>query len=329
VSNTRVALKKLRVGRKEYFSNLALFPLLSNKTVDAEYLTLDAALAAGQIHIAEVSADGDSASLKIMNRSSLPVLIVDGEELPGPKQDRVAIVTVLVPPQQKIIIPVCCVESGRWTSERWADDLFTRAPTSLTHFAAGRRRRNADVSAALRGNGTRTISQWKVWDDINKKSQRMAVNSPTRSMADIFAWHANHLKHYVNAFSCNPMQVGVVFAINEHIEGVELFDSPVTLASLYPKLIRSYAIDAIENAGKQKPLASRRDARRFLRSVMQVHEDRYEAIGLGEEIRVSGEEIVGGGLLLDNRLLHLAAFANPTPSAAEITTFNPPSLAYP
>ena len=279
MSSIRVALQELRVGRKEYFNNLALFPLLSNKTVDAEYLTLDAAVAAKQVRIAKVSADGDVDALKIINRSPLPVLIVDGEELLGSKQGQVANSTVLVPPLQTIILPVCCV---------------------------------------------------------NQKSQRMAVSSPTSSISDIVAEHAFRLKRYVNSFFCNPMQVGVVFAINERIEGVELFDSSVTLASLYSKLIRSYAIDALENDskrkqndGKQRQLASKRDARRFLQSAMQAHEECYEVIGLGEEIRVTGKAVVGGGLLLDDRLLHLAAFANHIPSTAETIHFDLPRLAYP
>jgi len=328
LSITRVTLKKLRVGRKEYFGNLALFPLLSDKTVDAEYLTLDGALATGQIRIAEVSADGDNSSLKIMNRSSLPVLIVDGEELLGLKQNRVANITVLIPPQETIVLPVCCVEPNRWATERWADDSFAQNPISLTQFAAGRRHRNAEVTATLRSNGTHIVNQWKVWDKINQKSQRMAVSSQSGSMADLFACQESRLEGYVSAFSCNPMQVGVVFAINERIEGVELFDSPVTLASIYEKLIRSYAIDALENASKQKPLASRRDARFFLRRVMQVHEECYEAIGLGKEIRITGEKIVGGGLLLNNRLMHLAAFANPIANPEETSTFRPLRLAY-
>ena len=45
-----------------------------------------------------------------------------------------------------------------------------------------------------------------------------------------------------------PGQVGAVFAIRGQIAGLDVFDSPRTWASLMPKLVRSYGLDALEAA---------------------------------------------------------------------------------
>ena len=39
-----------------------------------------------------------------------------------------------------------------------------------------------------------------------------------------------------------------MFAIDGQVEGVDLFDRADTLAQMLPKLVRSYAIDALESA---------------------------------------------------------------------------------
>lgn len=48
-------LKQLKIGHKQVYKNLALYPLLSSYTIKADYLTLDEALAAGVVEVMEVS----------------------------------------------------------------------------------------------------------------------------------------------------------------------------------------------------------------------------------------------------------------------------------
>jgi hypothetical protein len=50
------------------------------------------------------------------------VLILDGEELVGAKQNRIVNTTILVAAGAEIVIPVSCVEQGRWT---YKSDAFS------------------------------------------------------------------------------------------------------------------------------------------------------------------------------------------------------------
>ncbi len=317
------ALRSLTLGNESHFRNLTIFPLLSHTAASPDYLTLDAALAHGGARIQEISSEGEVEALRFINPSPLPVLICDGQELVGARQDRMINVTVLAPAAAALTLPVCCVESGRWSPQR-----KTLHSADRTQFAGGRRTRNAAVSASLRSTGTRMVDQYAVWADINAKSARMNVDSPTSAMADIFIRHTDQLDEFVAALEPLPMQVGAVFAIGKRIEGLELFDSPETLAAMLPKLVRSYAIDALEGATGDRSHASRTQANAFLRKTWTAHEEHYPGIGLGEELRVAGRDVVGGGLVLEEKLLHLAAFAQPerTGDDTNITHINLPRL---
>ena len=57
---------------------------------------------------------GQVSALKIVVKGDRPVLLLDGEELLGAKQNRVVNLTILAPAQRTTVIPVSCVESGRW-----------------------------------------------------------------------------------------------------------------------------------------------------------------------------------------------------------------------
>ena len=53
----------------------------------------------------------------MVNRGPKPTLIIDGEELVGAKQNRVVNLTILVAAESELIIPVSCVEAGRWRAK--------------------------------------------------------------------------------------------------------------------------------------------------------------------------------------------------------------------
>jgi hypothetical protein len=89
-------MEQAKIGRKQSSKNLAIFPLLSNDRLDLEYLLLDEALAEGMIEVAEVSEGWSVPELKVFNKSPLMILILDGEELVGAKQNRIINTTILI-----------------------------------------------------------------------------------------------------------------------------------------------------------------------------------------------------------------------------------------
>jgi hypothetical protein len=89
-------LEQAKVGRKQVYKNMAVFPLLSDYSLSLEYLLLSEALGAGLIEVTEVDNHGAVPNLKVRNKSEQMVLILDGEELVGAKQNRIVNTTILI-----------------------------------------------------------------------------------------------------------------------------------------------------------------------------------------------------------------------------------------
>ncbi|MBW1859720.1 MAG: hypothetical protein JRI70_06485, partial [Deltaproteobacteria bacterium] len=106
----REYLKQAKIGRKQAHKNLAIFPILSSYAAAVDYMLLDQALTEELIRIVEVDESGSVPELKVVNRSPKKVLILDGEELVGAKQNRIVNITILIQGKSTTVIPVSCVE---------------------------------------------------------------------------------------------------------------------------------------------------------------------------------------------------------------------------
>lgn len=140
------------------------------------------ALAGGCAGITEASELGSVPELRFVNDCDVPVLLLDGEELVGAKQNRILNLSVLAPVGKSIVIPVSCVEAGCWRSQS-----AEFASASRAHFAAGRARKTAQVSESLRRSGRRVSDQVAVWSDISDKVFRMDALSKTGA-ASFWIW---------------------------------------------------------------------------------------------------------------------------------------------
>ena len=299
------ALHNIALGETQTFANLTVTPLLTATARQADYLTLAEAQALGLAVVTEVSESGSVPTLLLDNTAEQAVFLLDGEELTGAKQNRILNLSILVPAMTRLEIPVSCVEQGRWSHR-------TRefASAERTFFSKGRARKAARVSENLRDRGDRDSNQMEVWSDIGDKMSNMAVNSATSAISDAYEHFSESVDEYVGGFHCADNQVGACFAINGKIRGIELFDASATCGKLMPKLIRSYALDAIEE--RQSGAAATADdtsLQTFLKAVADAPADSFAALGEGEDLRVRSGTIAGGALAARNRVIHLCAFS--------------------
>ncbi len=304
-------LDRLAVKKPGCYTALSVFPLLSAAHDTPCYATLVDALQQGWVQVTEVSAAGSVPELQLDNKGDKPILLVDGEELSGGKQNRIINLTLLVPAHASITIPVSCVESGRWHRE---STHFKE--TGRAYYARGRAAKAASVSASMQHHGSRHSDQGEIWDDISDKMERMRSTSGTGAMAAVYEQYEDNLRWYIQAFDVQEQQVGAVFALSGDIAGLEVFDSAVTFAQFFPKLIRSYALDAIESNADTVVPPAEKDAVRFLTQVGRAKAARYPALGLGTDIRFSSRTLVGGALEHEQSIVHLVAFARQRASAS-------------
>ncbi len=299
-------ISRIKIGTPATFHNLTLFPLTDGKGTAADYLTLDEALARKSAHVTEVSEGGSVPELQFINEAGQPVFLLDGEELVGAKQNRVLNLSILVPAGKTLIIPVSCVERGRWHHRSREFSSAARA-----YYAGGRATKMSQVSFSMKSRGERHSDQGAVWSELDDKFCRLAASSPTSAMSDIYEQHTAKLEDYASSFTPAEGQVGMMLAIDGRIVGFDLFDCAETLRKLFPKLIRSYALDALDASLAKETEAkapSGDDAREFLNVVAQAKLETFPAIGDGEDLRLSARHLTGAALAKQDRVVHLSAF---------------------
>ena len=295
-------LKTIEIGSSSTFENLTMYPLLGSSEQKLSYITLDEALAAKTASVTEVSESGNVPDLLFHNDGDIPVLLLDGEELIGAKQNRVLNLTILAPANATIKIPVSCVEAGRWSRR---SPEFQSSGSSM--YARGRAAKSGQVSRSMRSGHSRS-DQGEVWRDISEKAARMAVTSETQAMSDIYESRRQKLGEYLTEFETVEHQVGVMFEINGAIAGLDLFDKETTLSKVLQKLVRSYALDAMEFSTDQNKDPSARRAAHFVGLIAQAGVEQFSAAGLGEDLRFGGRVLSGGALKVDGEIVHLYAF---------------------
>jgi hypothetical protein len=300
----RDRLNRLKAGPATTFENLTLIPLIDELAGAApDYATLDEAIRDGWVRVTEVDEGGSVPQLKFANSGDRSVLMMDGEELVGAKQNRILNLTILAPAGQTLIIPVSCVEHGRW-----ARTTATLASAGHALYAELRARKSQQVTMARAvGAGPRT-DQRAVWDHIAEKCSSLGSHSPTGAMEEMFRDRGAQLDDYVRAFRALDDQAGAIFAINGQLIGLDLFEHPSILAQMLEKLVRSYALDAIDRLGIAYQEIPAQEVRRFMTEVAEAGTQSYPSVGMGQDVRIESEGVTGGALVLKDRVVHLSAF---------------------
>src|SRR5205814_4699509 len=112
----------VRVGAPVAHEKLTVFPLFLEAPVAPNYRLSEEALADGSALVEEVTEGGSVPHLAVNNTGDTLVLFVEGQELRGAKQNRVLNSSVLIASKTKTVLPVSCVEQGRW---RYVSKSFT------------------------------------------------------------------------------------------------------------------------------------------------------------------------------------------------------------
>jgi hypothetical protein len=307
----------LTMGTKQSYRNMAVFPLVCDRKSSAEYLLLDEALEENLIAITEVDESGTVPELTVENRSEKNLLILDGEELVGAKQNRIVNVTILIAAHATLTIPVSCVEQGRWSyqSRRFTSKERVMPPRM-------RMKKSAAVYNSLLNDGSFAGNQSETWDMIDEKLSSHGVDSHTASMGDIYEHEENVIDDYIKHFSVQDNQVGLVVMINNQVVGSDCFARHDTLQKTFPKLVKSYVLDAIDaDAKKKKYMSSSQKGALFLSDVSNCLVKERPSISLGNDIRLVSQKVIGSAFSMDDEIVHLTAFARDEKDTRKRTGF--------
>jgi hypothetical protein len=345
---TKNYLLGMELGACQSFENMSVFPLRFSGNGGPEYITLKEALERGVFVVTEVSAGGSVPELMVENKGDVAVLLLDGEELAGAKQNRVLNTTILVGPKSATKIPVSCTEHGRWS---YVSEVFFESGNVMAPALRELNMRGVNVS--LRIGRQFHGDQGGVWDGIDRMSVAADVESMTGAMRDVFEAKRAVLEDYLKSFKLEDGQKGVLVFIGGEVAGLDFVSREQAFAVLHAKLVKSYAIEAMlvgerakaVTAAKGEKKGERKEkkegvkegkkegeqqggsgkslkrgvmggeqrldeakAREFMGRAAECSETRYESVGLGSSRRYEGRGVIGSALAVDDRVIHMAFF---------------------
>jgi hypothetical protein len=291
---------QLALDHPQLAGPLALFPVFSDAPAAPDYLP--GPRAADVLRVTERDNGAAVPELLVGNVGKVPVLLVEGETLVGAKQNRTLNVSVLVAANAKTVVPVSCLEAGRWGKPKRATRSPRHAPSAL------RSAKTASVvrAAANRGAGeSRRSDQAEVWARVDGYAARFKVDSQTAALEDVHESIAPDVTRLVRDLRPAPEQRGVIVAIGSEVRSLDLFDKPDTLAAYWDGLVRGYAMDAL---GARRATATLADVKAFTAGLSEGRVTEAPGVGLGTELHVDSSRIVGTGLRWEGAICHFAAF---------------------
>lgn len=272
-----------------------------------EFISSATAISQKHIEITEVSAGGSVNEICVINHSIFFVFLMDGDILSGAKQNRIINTSILLGPQSKTIIPVSCVESGRWnaSSDRFGSTDYT-APLEL------RKSKAEQVSRSLKTYAKYASDQGSIWNTVSKVSEKMEVNSSTSNLSDVFDRRSNSYEKFLNTFKPDNEANGVAFFINKKLVNIEIFNRTNIFSEYFPKMLKGISMDAfgLKTEGKIGKAEAEYKVLELLDQMEITHMDLHKGVGLGNEKRFVTNDVSGFQLDYNSNLIHFTAMRN-------------------
>jgi len=296
---TITAIKEATIGKPKTRLGTTIYPIfMPNKSPKNIKIATDD-LVVSELESASVP------QIQVHNPTDSPLLIPAGKVLSGGRQTRTVNVSILVAPGSTIVIPVSCVEAGRWHGQHRFEDS--------RRFASRRVRMEKQRSVARNVKNLRNkmSDQGAVWNSIDAEMIARDLHSATSN----FLYAEESLTNETERFSAvqellsegpEPQQNGIAIAQGKEIVSVEMFASPEALKSSYEALIRSAIFDSPDKTVKSPG----EDAvQEFLDQILSAETTEAAGVGLGTEYHVENEKFVAHALAYEGQFLHANAFA--------------------
>lgn len=283
---------------------LSVYPLVTADAAELPYQLLVDALEAGTLEISELGA-GTVSELLAINRGDAAVLVLDGEQLAGARQNRLTSRSLLLPAGSATHLPVSCMEQGRWS---FISEKFL--PTKQ-HSPGGVRRRTRQSETDYAALGMRAPpevlaqAQHAVWKSIALYSRKLGCRLPTGALDALYDIRADDIESWTSHYPAVEGQVGLLAFRGDCPLGLDLIGGRGLYARLHDRLVRGYVMDALDTPGGRAP--SPRRAAAYLDHVRAAPRVEAPTVGLGSYAVLLGT-VIGGELRHDDRVVHLSAF---------------------
>jgi hypothetical protein len=150
-----------------------------------------------------------------------------------------------------------------------------------------------------------------VWAEVDRTMAASGSHSGTRAWFDMMSQRQESLTKYAEGLACPAEARGVLVAIDGAFVAMDLFDKPSTLARIWSRLVRGYAVDALFSPKSQQATAPSAKAKvEVVDRLAQVPCQSWPLPGDGEDWRFEADKLVGHALVAKGICVHLSAFAS-------------------
>ena len=250
---------------------------------------------------------GDVNKLMVVNKSGKPLYLMPGEVISGGEQDRtIGEETVIDSTDRPVPIEVFCVEHGRWegrslerTSAQLGSAEFNRSQSlavsqsSTVDELAKESNKGQFIASVgqLNKESRRAVqesqAQGKVWEEVGKTNSKVGNESDSGNFAENYFSRgtAKDLEPFVRKLKQlgeTQQIVGVAVFVNGEMLSVDVFESTPLFKKFWPKMLKSYALDAIAaksetGQGKKSKSATIDDCIAFLKDVQSSKTETIKA----------------------------------------------------
>jgi hypothetical protein len=298
-------LSQMSLGDAVSHNNISIIPIYSPVAGSLKYKISGPALKGQSMEITEMDEGGCVPRLKMKNKNIFPVLFLSGEELIGGKQNRIFNLSVLATPMAETIIPVSCVEQGRWAHNSKQFTKGRRANASLRQVVIETVRKN------IVDDGQFNTDQNAVWSEVSNLQEDLSIESETEAMNDGYKEIDKRITDIKKHLKYPVGSSGFAVFINGDFGGIELFGHPDVLKKNWKSQIESYAVEAVRGeCDNQHVFPLENSVLEVVGKVIKNLESPRKSPGLGYDIGISGEGITGAALVENKRLIHLNVFCN-------------------
>ncbi len=235
-------LEGLRFGKAERCGSVWLVPLGrpgeggegQGHGKGPGYRPMPEAMARGELLVTEVPPAGEVSRVHVQNRGELPVLMLEGEEWSGGKQNRVMTTSVMLASGADARVAVACSEPGRWHYHGAGTGPALGDSGAVAPIGLRREMRLArGVGAA--GEPDQDAIQAAAWRGLEGWRARMGTG---RTLAEWQAQEASRWDAAEQRVAWVPGQVGWLVAVDGEWVALEVVSRPAAWRRWHGKMLR-------------------------------------------------------------------------------------------
>ena len=251
---------------------LTFFPVSRRGGSLPAMLTMAEAIDRGHLRVEELDAP-EVERARFVNRGETPIFLMAGEVITGGRQNRTLAGDAIVGPRSSAVLPLYCVQKGRWTGGKDFDGPPLVAPQAVRERAAQK------------------AGQDEVWSEVARANARLgaAPADGDLSVAIRRPENARRLDELCRQVEARlpASAIGVVVACEGTIVGADLFGSSDLMARMRRKVLHSHFSQYGLDGGSARGV-DQLEVRRYLQGCYQAQLALDQARGAGEGYVIRG-----------------------------------------